>query len=34
MDTFKVRFVGPPPAGCGKIIDCTEIQRVKKLDNC
>ena len=34
MNTFTVRIVGPPPAVCSNIIDCTEINRVRKLDNC
>lgn len=34
MSTFTVRIVGPPPAVCANIISCTEIKKVKKLDNC
>lgn len=34
MNKFTVRIVGPSPAGCATIIDCTDIQNFQKQGDC
>lgn len=31
---YNVRIVGPPPAVCANILDCTTLTLVKRCDNC
>ena len=31
---YNVRIVGPPPAQCALILDCTTLHMVTRCDNC